>query len=204
MRIGASGILIDVRIINIIDDDNMIVRLDESDDNIEDVVRPVWIRGVDTTGKVDASCCDIPIPLVVTKTVRYLTTGGSYKTIFVLEPRVFTQNVLFGDYYDNNKLVAMAQDVWLNSAIDHLQGRRALPDSYVRRPGAKPPEFFNTLQIGGYARSDGSTCPLTVVHTPHLVMAAAPDPPVNRTPAIPSGYRSSNPLIANSPPPAGF
>ena len=204
LRIGASGILIDVGIINIVDDNNMIVRLDESGNNIDDIVRPVWIRGVDTTGKVDASCCDIPIPLVVTKTVRYLTAGGSYKTVFVLEPRGFNQNVLFGDYYDNNKLVAMAQDVWLNSAIDHLQGRRALPDSYIRQPGTKPPELVNTLQIGGYARGDGSACPLTLVHTPHLVMAAEPDPPANRTPALPAGYRSSNPLIANSPPPAGF
>jgi hypothetical protein len=201
LRIGASGILIDARIINVVDDNNMIVWLDESDNNIDDIVRPVWIRGIDTTGKVDESCCDIPIPLVVTKTVRYLTVGGSYKTIFLLEPRGFNQNVLFGDYYDNNKLVAMAQDVWLNSAIDHLQGRTTLPDFYVRRPGTKPPELVNTLQIGGYARGDGSTCPLTLVHTPHLVMAAQPDPPTNRMPPLPSPYQNTNPLIANSPPP---
>ncbi len=180
----------------------MIVWLDESDNNVDDIVSPVWIRGIDTAGKVDESCCDIPIPLVVTKTVRYLTAAGSYKTVFMLEPRGFNPNVLFGDYYDNKKLVAMAQDVWLNSAIDRLQGRKAVPDSYLRQPGTKPPEFVNTLEIGGYARGDGSTCPLIVVHTPHLVVAAEPNPPMNRTPSLPSPYRNSNPMIANSPPPA--
>jgi hypothetical protein len=201
LRIGASGILIDARIINVVDENNMIVWLDESDSNIDDIVRPVWIRGIDTTGKVDESCCDIAIPLVVTKTVRYLTAEGSYKTVFLLEPHGLNQNALFGDYYDNNKLVAMARDVWLNSDIDHLQGRLALPDSYIRQPGTKRPELVNTLQIGGYARGDGSTCPLTLVHTPHLVEAAEPNPPTNRTPALPAAYRNSNPMIANSPPP---
>jgi len=202
LRVGASGILIDAKIINVVDDNNMIVWLDESDTDVNDVLRAAWIRGIDTAGKVDESCCDIPIPLVVTKTVRYLTVGGNYKTVFMLEPRAFNQNVLFGDYYDNKKLVAMAEDVWLNSSIDHLQGRQAVPDFYIRQPGAKPPEFVNTLEIGGYARGDGSTCPLTVVHTPHLVVAAEPDAPINRTPGLPSPYRNTNPLIANSPPPA--
>jgi len=44
---------------NIIDDNNMIVWLDESLSDIDDILRPVWIRGISTAGRVDESNCDI-------------------------------------------------------------------------------------------------------------------------------------------------
>jgi hypothetical protein len=204
LHIGVKGILLDVEIMSIVDENNMIVWPDESDEDAGEDVRPVWIRGINTTGKVDDSVCDIMTPLVVTKTVRYLTLSGAYKTIYMLEPTGFNENIVIGDYYDNNKLVAIAQGVWLNPAIDHLQGREALPDYYVRQPGTKSPELYDTLRIGGYVRSDGTTCPVTLVHSPHVVTAAEIDPPTNRTPSLPSGYGKTNPLITSSPPPAGF
>ena len=200
LRIGAEGILFDVKIMNIIDESNMIVWLDESVENIDDLVRPVWIRGLDTTGKVDESNLDILTPLKVTGTIQYTTATGASKTVFLLEPAGFKENIVIGDYYDNTKLISLAQNVWLNSAIDRLQGRRAIPDFYIRQPGMTAPELVNTLQVGGYTRSDGSICPETLVHTPHPVWASQPDPPINRTPSLPSRYDNSNPMILDHPP----
>jgi hypothetical protein len=204
LEIGTTGILFDVKIMNIVDENNMIVWLDESDQNIDDLLRPVWIRGIDTAGKVDESNLDITTPLRVTGTIRYTTVEGGSKTVFLLEPTGFKQNIVIGDYYDDSKLISLAQNIWLNPTIDRLQGRQPLPDSYIRQPGMTPPEFVNTLRIGGYIRSDGSICPITLVHSPHPVWAAQPEPPRNRTPSLPSYGNNSNPLITNGPPPQGF
>jgi hypothetical protein len=204
LRVGITGILLDVKIIDIVDENNMIVWLDESNSGIDDDDRPAWIRGISTLGKVDDTNCDILTPLMVTKTVRYRTAGGASKTVYMLEPTGSDQNLVVGDYYSNEKLIALAQNIWLNSSIDRFQGRPAIADSYISRPGFKPPALVNTLQIGGYVREDGTACPLTVVHTPHLAEAAEPNTPENRTGPIPAGYRSDNPLVTSSPPQSGF
>ena len=204
LHAGSRGILLNVKIINIIDANNMIVWLDESDNNIDDIVRPVWVRGINTTGRVDFSNCDIVTPLEVTGTIRYKTAAGTSKAIYMLEPTGFKQNVVVGDYFDNNRLLTLAENIWLNPGIDHLQGRQPLPDFYVRQPGMAAPEYFNTLQVGGYSRADGSICPLTVVHSPHPVRVAEPGAPATKARPLPGPYTNTNPMITNSPPAPGF
>jgi hypothetical protein len=204
LHIGTTGILFDVKIMNIIDDNNMIVWLDEAVGNIDDILRPVWIRGISTVGRVTDSNCDITTPLEVTRTIQYTAVSGAVKTIFMLEPARFNQNLVIGDYYNNYKLIALAQNIWLNPTIDCLQGRQPLPDSYIRQPGTKPPELFNTLQIGGYSRVDGSLCPVTLVHSPHPLNPAQPNPPTNNTPPLPFPYNNTNPVVSSRPPPQGF
>jgi hypothetical protein len=194
LRIGASGMLIDVRISQIIDHENMLVYLwDDSDCRF-----PVWVRGVDTTNNVDNENVDIDIPLKISRTIRYTTVMGGSKTVYLLEPTGFKQNVVIGIHFDDSKLVNLANNVWLNPNIDSLQGRPAIPNSYNPRPGAAAPQYVNTLDIGGYNRSDGTFCALLQLHTPHPVHVALTDTPKAKRTEFPGN--SGGPDITNDNP----
>jgi len=122
----------------------------------------------------------------------------------MLEPARFKQNLVIGDYYDNYKLIALAQTSGSTPPSTVSRAGPPLPNSYIRQPGAKPPELFNTLQIGGYSRNDGTLCPVTLVHSPHPVGPAQPNPPTNNTPPLPFPYNNNNPIVSSRPPPQGF
>jgi hypothetical protein len=85
-------------------------------------------------------------------------------------------------HFDNNRLVAIAQTVWLSPLIDQIQGRPAPPDTIVKQPGYTPPPMMDTLMIGGYQRSDGSYCPAMSITRPHIqtTMIAPEAPPVRK------------------------
>ena len=196
LKVGTEGDLLDVTIGQIIDNQNMLVYLwDDIDETM-----PVWVRGVDTTNHVDHSNVDIDVPLAVVGTIRYETSNGS-NTVFLLEPTGFKQNLVIGTYFDNGRLIDMAQKIWLNNSIDQLQGRAPIPDSYLPQPGMEPPKLINTLKIGGYKRDDGSRCQLVELTSPHPVHAAAPDIPIVRAPPMPTGITANNPMIVSRPPP---
>jgi len=128
-------------------------------------------------------------------TARFTVYNKSDTTRHLLEANT---SKLMGDYFDDPKLISLAENIWLNPHIDQLQGRPPVPDSIIQRPGVPLPELFNTLAIGGYTRTDGSACPITLVHSPHTVEFARPDPPLNKTPSLPSpilNHTPQNPCV---------
>lgn len=100
-------------------------------------------------------------------------------------------------HFDDNRLVNLAQSVWLSPLVDQMQGRPAPPDTIVRRPGITPLQTMDTLVIGGYQRSDGSFCPAISISHPHIqtaiVSPGAPPPPRQ---SIPLGIdNNGNPVF---------
>ncbi len=175
LRVGQTGIVLVMEVVQVIDHSNMLARLSPN-------LPLVWISGLDTSGRVDHSIIDIDVPMKVSGTKTYATLDGGSNTIFVLEPE---SQQRFGDYYDDQKMVDLASRIWLNPRIDQMQGGPAVPDAIVPQPGQPLPTLYNTLKIGGYTREDGSACPITLVRTLHAVHFAQADAPQNKTPSLP-------------------
>lgn len=78
LAVGEYGSLGDVQIVQIVDTNNMLVRIGEDE--------LVWLEGIDTSGLVDDHDFTLTTNLQITGTKQYNTAMGATKTVFVAQP----------------------------------------------------------------------------------------------------------------------
>jgi len=110
---------------------------------------------------------------------------------------------LFNRYYNNQALVDLAQSIWLSHSVNSIQG--ISPELHMVQTAnqSRTPmvQYTDSLQIGGYARTDGTFCPASFIrqsYTEPLPVTPAPQRNNSGNSYIPL-YSNTNPF--NNPPP---
>jgi hypothetical protein len=108
------------------------------------------------------------------------------------------------DHFDNDALLLLAQSVWLSRAANDIQGIPAAAP--VVQPasahgGVTTIKYTNSLMIGGYARADGSTCPVSYIRQTRTEAMLPAELPNVGVPQSTSGHVSSANVPSDAPPP---
>lgn len=78
------------------------------------------------------------------------------------------QTRLFNRHYDNQQLIGLAQSIWLSRSVNSIQGLSPQGRAIQRASNGSPLiQYTDSLQIGGYSRTDGSFCPATFIRQSH-------------------------------------
>jgi len=108
------------------------------------------------------------------------------------------------DHFDNDALLLLAQSVWLSRAANDIQGIPAaapVVEPAAAHGGVTTIKYTNTLMIGGYARADGSTCPVSYIRQTHTEAMLPAELPTIGGPQSTSGHVSSANVPSDAPPP---
>ncbi|MGD0389451.1 MAG: hypothetical protein ABSC42_10905 [Tepidisphaeraceae bacterium] len=108
------------------------------------------------------------------------------------------------DHFDNDALLLLAQSVWLSRAANDIQGIPAaapVVQPATAHGGERTIQYTNTLTIGGYARADGSTCPVSYIRQTHTEAMPPAELPTVGVPQSTSAHVSSANIPSDAPPP---
>ncbi|MGA2443732.1 MAG: hypothetical protein ABSH08_22485 [Tepidisphaeraceae bacterium] len=107
------------------------------------------------------------------------------------------------DHFDNDALLLLAQSVWLSRAANDIQGIPAAAP--VVQPatahGVPTIKYTYSLTIGGYARADGSTCPVSYIRQTHTDAMRPAELPTVGAPKTTPGHGSPANIPSDAPPP---
>jgi hypothetical protein len=108
------------------------------------------------------------------------------------------------DHFDNDALLLLAHSVWLSRAANDIQGiPPAAPEMQPASAHGGVPtiKYTNSLTIGGYARADGSTCPVSLIRQTRTEAMLPAELPTVGAPQSTSGHVSSAVPSSDAPPP---
>ena len=111
-----------------------------------------------------------PFAWQTAKFTVYADTNGNHVPLFqMIYSRdlvdLADQTKLFNRHYNNQTLVDLAQSIWLSHSVNSIQGISSEARVIQTANQSRTPmvQYTDSLQIGGYARTDGTFCPATFI-----------------------------------------
>jgi hypothetical protein len=108
------------------------------------------------------------------------------------------------DHFDNDALLLLARSVWLSRAANDIQGIPAaapVVQPASARGGVPTIKYTSSLLIGGYARPDGSTCPVSYIRQTHTEAMLPAELPTAGGGQTSPGHASPAAPPSDAPPP---
>jgi hypothetical protein len=108
------------------------------------------------------------------------------------------------DHFDNDALLLLAQSVWLSRAANDIQGIPAaapVVEAATAHGSVPTIKYTYSLTIGGYARADGSRCPVSYIRQTNTEAMRPAELPAVGAPKTASGHGSSANIPSDAPPP---